>query len=308
VLSQRGPRDGALALGVAGFPGLSLDAERERASVSRESAERQIDRLGLAFLRAEHGAGAPPSEQLGAAVEQLRQAEQCRPATIKVELPGPIALALQVTDEQERPLAYDPPLREALAQHLTLRAAWLRELIESAGAKALVVLDEPFLDALGSPFCPMDWEEGGDLLARTLADLRGQRGLSVAGDVDWAALVELPVELLLFDAYEQSAGLVQAAQALAPFLARGGAIGWGVVPADGAAMAGERPETLSQRFARSIEYLAAATGSAPERLAAQSLISNAGSLAHLPAQQATQAFALCGQTAAAARAMFGLDT
>lgn len=307
AFTQRGPRDGAMTLGAAGFPGLSFDSERERAWVSREVAERQIDRLGMAFLRAEHGAGAPPGEQLGATLEQLRVAEQGRPRTVKVELPGPVSLALQLTDEQERPLAGDPALREALAQHLVLRADWLRELIESAGASALVVLDEPFLDALGSPFCPLDWEEGGDLLARTLDSMRGQRGLSVDGEPHWAALVELPVDVVFFDAYEQSAALVQAAQAVGPFLERGGALGWGLVPADGAALAQERAETLAQRLVRTADYLAAAGGGAPEQIAARSFVSTGG-LAQLPAAQAAQATALCAETAAAARAAFGLDT
>src|SRR5690606_9185585 len=118
TLAQRGPREAPLALGAAGFPGLSLDLERERARVDREAAERSIARVGLAYLRDERSAGAPPSEHIGAMVEQLRQAEQSRPRVVKAELIGPVSLALQLTDEQEQPLAYDPPLREALVQHV----------------------------------------------------------------------------------------------------------------------------------------------------------------------------------------------
>jgi hypothetical protein len=307
ALPQRGPRDGAMALGAAGFPGLSFDAERERAWVCREVAERQIDRLGLAFLRAESGAGAPPSEQLGATVEQLRGVEQGRPRAVKVELPGPISLALQLTDEQERPLALDPPLREALAQHVALRAAWLRELIESAGVSALVVLDEPFLDALDSPFCPLDWEEGGDLLARTLDNLRGQRGLSVEGEPHWAALVELPVDVIFFDAYEHGGTVSQAAQALGPFLERGGALAWGIVPGDAATLLAEPAAELAGRLADLVAALAAAGGGTAAQIAARSLVST-GTLTQLPPAQAAQATALCVETAGAARVAFGLDT
>lgn len=307
ALPQRGARESALALAVAGFPGLSIDGERERAWVSRPVAERQIDRLGIAYLRGERAAGAPPSEQLAAAVEQLRLAEQGRPHAIKAEILGPVSLALQVTDEHARPLAYDPALREAAAQHLALRAAWVRDLVESAGASALIVLDEPFLDALGSPFCPLDWAAGGDLLARALEGIAGPRGVCVAGEPRWAALLTLPVDVIFFDAYEHSAGLVQAAGLAAAFLAGGGALGWGIVPADPAALAQERAATVAQRFASSVEYLAVAGGIAPEQIAARSLISTSGALSHLPAEQAAQAAALCLEVAAAARAMFGLE-
>jgi hypothetical protein len=308
TLAQRGPREAPLALGAAGFPGLSLDHERERASVTREAAERAIDRVGLAYLRDERSAGAPPGEQIGAMVEQLRQAEQSRPRMVKAELMGPVSLALQLTDEQEQPLAYDPPLREALVQHVALRAAWMHDLIGSAGASALICLDEPFLDALGSAFCPLDWEEGGDLLARALEDMPGPKGLCTAGAPNWPALVELPVDLLIFDAYEQGAGIVQAASSVAGFLERGGALGWGVVPTEPAALGQERAETLAQRLFSTVEYLAAAGGLAPEQIGAQSVVSTSGGLAHLPPALAEQAMDLCAEVATITRAMFGLET
>lgn len=306
-MAQRGPRDSALALSVAGFPGLTLDSECERASINREATERLLDRIGMAYLRAERGVGAPPSEQLTALVEQLRQVEQGRPRVIKLELMGPVSLALLVSDEHEQPLAYDPALRETLVQHVTLRAAWVRDLIESAGAVALICLDEPFLDALGSPFCPLDWEEGGDLLGRALAELRGLRGICAAGQPNWAALLALPVDLIFFDAYEQSAGLVQAAPAVASYLDAGGALGWGVVPTDAAALAQERAETLAQRFASSVEFLAAASGLAAQRISSSALISTSGGLNQLPPAQAGAAMALCAEVSSAARAIFGLS-
>jgi hypothetical protein len=308
TLAQRGPREAPLALGAAGFPGLSLDLERERASVTREAAERAIDRVGLAYLRDERSAGAPPSEQIGAMVEQLRQAEQSRPRVVKAELMGPVSLALQLTDEQEQPLAYDPPLREALVQHVALRAAWMHDLIGSAGASALICLDEPFLDALGSAFCPLDWEEGGDLLARALGDMPGTTGLCTAGAPNWSALVALPVDLILFDAYEHGAGIVQAASSVAGYLEQGGAIGWGIVPTEPAALAQERAETLAQRLAATMEYLAAAGGVAPEQIGAQSLVSTSSGLAHLTPELAEQATALCAEVASVTRAIFGLES
>ncbi|GAB4443539.1 MAG: hypothetical protein OHK0015_43740 [Chloroflexi bacterium OHK40] len=307
ALAQRGPRDTALATSAAGFPGLVIDAAHRRAIVERLVAERAIDRIGLAFLRADRSAGTPPPDHHAALADQLRQVEPGRPRAIKVELLGPISLALRITDEQERPLAYDPALREAIGQFVALRAQWLHDQIAAAGASPLLCLDEPALDALSSPFCPLDWESGGDLLARTLAAMPGSKGLCIAGPPDWPALLALPVEVVFFDAYEYGASVVQSAAAVADHLGRGGALGWGVVPNDPAALAPERAETLARRFVSTAEYLAAASGVAMERIGALALISTSGDLGHLPPEQAGQIAALCREVSAVARVMFKID-
>lgn len=307
VLSQRGTHTNPFALSLAGFPGLTFVGEPQQAIVQRQGAEAGLDRLALAYLRVERSAGNPPGEYHTAIHEQVRSAESARPRIIKVELTGPVSLALLSVDEHERPLAYDPALREALGQHVALRARWLHEQIAMAGATALLCLDETFLEALFSPFCPLDWDEGADLLARTLAEIPGWRGLCVEGSMRWAELLELPADLIIFDAVRREAELVQAADAIGQFLERGGALGWGVVP-------GEIPEPVEQwqgllarRLIGAIEQVAAASGMPAQAIAGRSLISTCSALGHLPADQAARAATLCAEITAAARAHFGLD-
>lgn len=304
ALPQRAPREQALALAAAGYPGLSFD--HERGAVTRAAAELELGRVGLAYLRAERGAGAPPPEQGAAVTEMLRQLEQSRVRAAHAELAGPISLALQLVDDQERPLAYDPALREALVQQVTLRAAWLHDQIATHLGAAVVCLDEPFLDALDSPFSPIDWPEGVDLLARALADAPTPCGLCVARTPNWAAVLALPADLVFFDAFEHGAGLIQAASAVAGYLDRGGALGWGIVPNDPAALTQERTETLSRRFESTVDYLAVAGGIDPARIRATALISTSGGLAHLPPNLAGQAAALCADVSAHLRAKYQL--
>lgn len=307
VLSQRGTHANPFALSLAGFPGLTLVGEPQQAIVQRQGAEAGLDRLALAYLRDERSAGAPPGEYQSTMLEQVRSLESARPRFIKVELTGPVSLALLSVDEHERPLAYDPGLREALGQHVALRARRLHEQMAMAGAAPLLCLDETFLEALSWPFCPLDWDEGADLLARTLAEIPGWRGLCVAGSMRWAELLELPTDLIIFDAVRREAELVQAADAIGQFLERGGALGWGVVP-------GEIPEPVEQwqgllarRFISAIEQVAVASSMPAQAIADRSLVSTCSALGHLPADQAARAAALCAEIAAAARAHFGLD-
>jgi hypothetical protein len=298
TLPQRAGPASALALAAAGFPGLTIEPAHERGVIERALAEQALDRIGLAYLRADEASGAPPPEQVAALGELARQCEQRRLRGVRAELSGPVSLALQIVDDQERPLAYDPPLREALAQHLALRGIWLYEQLSLTLGGALICLDEPFLEALGTPFCPLDWEEGGAMLARTLAELPAPRGLCVAGAPNWAAVLALPVELVFFDAYEQSAGLIQAASAVAGYLDRGGILGWGIVPTDPLILAQERAETLARRFISSVEYLAAAGAIAVEQVWSAALISTSSGLGHLPPALATQVAASCDEVAA----------
>lgn len=307
ALAQRGPRASALALAVAGFPGLRFETDHERALVERQQAEPGLDRVALAYLRGERAAGGPPGEYLATVGEQLRQAEQLRPRILKAELTGPLSQALQIVDEHERPLAYDPAFREALAQHTVLRARWLHDQLAMAGAGALVCLDEPFLDALNSPFCPLDWTEGLDLLARTLQEVPGQRGLCTINPPDWAALVDLPIDVVFFDAYEHSAGLITAGTTVGGWLERGGTLGWGVVPVEAAALAEVQAESLTRRFVGGVEALAAVSGLSVERIASQALISTSGSVTQLPAAQASHAATLCAAVAAAVRSAYGFE-
>lgn len=297
-LPQRAPRELPLSLAAAGFPGLTLDTNHERGVVVRQAAEIELGRVGLAYLRAERAAGTPPQAQAAAVADLLRQLEQARARYARGELTGPVSLALELVDEQERPLAYDPAMREALVQQVTLRATWLHDQLSAHLGGGMVCLDEPFLDALDSPFSPIDWGEGLDLLARALADGPAPRGLCVARTPNWPAILALPANVVFFDAYEHGAGLIQAAGAVAGYLDRGGVLGWGIVPNDPVALGQERAETLARRFESTVDYLAAAGGIAPERIRGAALISTSGRVAHLTAALATQAAALCAEVSA----------
>jgi len=308
ALPGRSFRDSALAQAAVGFPGLNLDAERERAAVERAAGERGAARLGLAYLRGETAHGAIPADQAAALSELARQIDpQRRPRALKGELLGPVSLSLLVTDERERPLAYDLALREALLQHLSLRLAWQHEQLSAYTDAVLICLDEPFLDALGSPLCPLDWDDGAELLERLIGAAGVSCALSLIGAVNWNAVLATPADVVIFDAYEQSAGLIQAAGAATGFLDGGGAIGWGIVPADPAALDEERPETLARRFERMVEYLSAAGGLDVEPIVAAALITTNGSLAQLPVADAERALHMCAAVSRLLREKYRLS-
>jgi len=217
-----------------------------------------------------------------------------------------VSLALQLTDESDRPLAYDPALREALLHHLSLRVAWHYEQLSTYTDNVIICLDEPSLDAMSLPLCPIDAAEGMGMIERVLSDMPGCRGVGLGGGVDWAAVLALPVDLVLFDAYEHGAALIQVAEAVARFLERGGILGWGIVPADPVALAHEHADLLAQRFERAVDYLAAVSGLGHDRIFDAALITSSASLANLPVESAEQALHMCAAVSRRLRDDHGL--
>jgi hypothetical protein len=228
---------------------------------------------------------------------------------------GPVSLNMQLTDEQNRPLMHDPMLREALAQHLSLRVSWLTERLGVLAEDSIICLDEPLLPALSSPFCPINWDSGIELLEQVFEGTMGCRGI-VLGEfgarqrdhdlaTGWAYLMETSVELISLDVYNYSNLLLSAVSVLPDFLDRDGVIVWGLVPADSAALAHETADTLVDRFEKLLGKLTAA-GLSREQILFASLISTNDHLTHLAPGSAEQALQCCADISSRLRTTYKL--
>ncbi|MBX0326209.1 hypothetical protein K2Z83_00690 [Oscillochloris sp. ZM17-4] len=307
AVPERSFRETPMAQAAAGFPGLTIDPAYHRISVDHAAAEIGLDRLGLAYLRGDPGLGALPSDHAAGLGELLRLVGHGhRARALKGTVRGPVSLALQLTDEDERPLAYDPALREALIHHLSLRLAWHYEQLSTYTDSVILCLDEPFLDALSLPLCPIERDEGVDMIDRLLDTMAGCRGISVGAGVDWEALLMTSVDLVMFDANEHIAELTRSAASVSQFLDRGGILGWGVVPAD----AGGLDQATAAALARQVEFAAdqiAAVGDVSrQNILESSLITSCGDLSALPVDTAEAALRMCAAVSQRLRDVHGL--
>lgn len=302
---------------IAGFPGLDFHSTTRRVSLERDTAEQQLDRLGLAYLRRNAAITALTREDAAGLLELLQAPERLQKSyAIASHLLGPISLSLQITDEHHRPVIYDPMLLESLVQYLALRVTWLTtRLSDLVGSDIIICLDEPLLAALNSPFSPIDWQYANTLLDQVFAGTRGCRGLILddlaayqqdQASAAWLPLLETSVELILlrnFSAHHQV--VLSMAELLPDFLSRPGVMAWGLIPADAATLAAETAETLAARFEQLVAQLTAA-GVSREQLLQASLISTSGRLEHLPVAAAERALQLCADVSALLRARYGL--
>lgn len=309
ALPQRGFREHASIQSVLGFPGLVLDPHSKRVYVDRTEALPKLDHLALAYLQNQVAFAALAPDVLPLLTELRRLRGVFAVQAIKINVTGPISLSLQLTDEQQRPLAYDAMLLEALAQHLTLRAAWhVAQLADlGIGVDVIVCLDEPFLDACASPFCPVGWNDAAAVLELVLSNIRGCRGILTSGPVDWTVLLQTSVEWVHFNAYQYSQALLDSVEKLTRFLQRPGLLAWGIVPTGVGELARETLETLTERIEHILDRLVAA-GIAREQILQAMLISTTTGLAHLSIPHAEKALALCAGISAYLREKYDLKT
>jgi hypothetical protein len=311
-LPQRSLREHLHVQSASGFPGLVLDQSTSHAYVVREQAIQKLDWLELAYLERNTLSGALTAEDAAGLFDVLRApAPQARRFAINSQILGPISLALQLTDEQHRPLIYDPMMREALAHHLALRIGWLASRLANQAEQVMICLDEPLLEALDSPFCPVSWQEGIDLIEQVIGSFSGVRGMIIRAS-EAQQLDNLPRfgELLrdtsldmIWLNVQQPYGARPAAVLLPELLERGGALVWGLIPTTYAALQKATAESLLAHFEHLLDEITAA-GLDREAVLQASLIGTSGSLAHVPIAAAERAVRLCGEIATRLRARY----
>lgn len=300
-----------------GFPGLVVDTLTEQVYVDRTKAEQALDNVSFAYLTGSKTSGKVADTYVSGLFELLRiPKDWFEGVAIKSQLIGPISLGLYLTDEQQRSLIYDPMLLEALAQHLSLRVAWLSAQLSNLTDNLIICLHEPFLDAFHSSFLPIDWDRAIELLEIVFAGVRGCRGVAIGSNGNWTQktsssaywvpILDSSVELLAFNTYHQNNTVLDGAKVIADFLERPGFLTWGLIPTDKDTLSTETTESLCQRFQTLLQSLTE-RGLSQEKLLHASLIGTDGSLDHLPIPVAEKALQLCTEVSLRLRLVYGLE-
>ena len=173
------------------------------------------------------------------------------------------------------------------------------------GGTTIICLDEPFLDVVGMPFLPIDWDRARAQIEIALAGVHGCRALYACGAVDWAQVLETSVDMIIADVYSYGHALKAAAGALPSFLERGGLIGLGLVPADEDVLPRVAPELLLRRAVALVRDLEAA-GVPGDRLVQQAVVSTSSTLGQLSVPAAEQALQLLADVSRLLREQYQL--
>lgn len=177
---------------------------------------------------------------------------------LKGQVSGPVTVGFQVTGEGRRPAFYDDLQRELITRALAGQARWQCRRLAELGYPPLIFVDDPGLYSYGSSSAlALGRREIQASLADIVAAIHGAGGMAgvhCCAGVDWSLLLELPLQVVSFDAYEYLASLLVYAESVDNFLERGGLLAWGVVPTSGKIMA-EEAGSLKRRLEEGMKAL-----------------------------------------------------
>jgi methionine synthase II (cobalamin-independent) len=267
-----------------GFPGIVIDNARICIDRSHD-----LDQ-GLEQLYRVHANNAYDeyivSPDYAAGLHALLAMDLTPPIAIKGQVTGPISWGLSVTDGTHYAV-YDDTLSEAISKHLRLKASWQESILRQISPNTVVFVDEPYLTSLGSAFVSLPPEKVIALLTETLGGINNLRGIHCCGNTDWSLLLNLPIHILSFDAYNYASALGAYLEQVQFFLKRGGTVAWGIVPNDEDALAKECLASLKDRFEEVIAPFARG-GAGFRQVVAHALITPSCGLASLSLEAAEQ--------------------
>ena len=286
-LPKRSPEENMIRQFSEGFPGVVMSGEKTHVeSADFESGLEQIlidcehDTSGNYGISDEYAAGlhAFLSKAAGSKV-------------VKGQVTGPITWSLAVTRQDGLGIIYDDTLAEAAAKFLRLKAAWQENTLREMSPDTIIFVDEPYLVCLGSVFTPIPEEKVPVLLDEVLSGIRGTKGLHCCGNTNWAVILDTPIDIVSFDAYNYASSLNTHSDKVKAFLERGGNIAWGVVPNDEEALAKESLASLRERLEEAMAPFTR-NGISFRQIIAQGLVTPSCGLEGLSLEAAGQALEL----------------
>lgn len=243
-LPKRSPDENMIKQFSEGFPGVVMSGDKVHVeSADFESGLEQIlidcehDNSGKYGISDKYAAGlhAFLSKAAGSKI-------------VKGQVTGPITWGLAVTRQDGLGIIYDDTLAEAVAKFLRLKASWLENALRGMSPGTIVFVDEPYLVCLGSVFTPIPEEKVPVLLGEVFSGIEGTKGLHCCGNTNWSVILDTPIDIVSFDAYNYASSLSTHSDKVKSFLERGGNIAWGIVPNDEEVLAKESLASLRERL------------------------------------------------------------
>ncbi|MCK5560847.1 MAG: methionine synthase [Thermoplasmata archaeon] len=224
---------------------------------------------------------------------------------IKGQITGPVSFGLQVVDDCSRPILYDSIMQDILIKNLRMKARWQEEVLSEICATTIISVDEPYLSAIGSPVFNLKREDVLANLQEVLGGIKGLKATHCCGNTDWPLLLETSIDILFLDAYSYVQNLALYPDELQEFLARGGIIGWGIVPSIAEDIQQETPEKIMRKLEDGFQLLVE-KGMKFGDILHQSLITPSCGLGTLELEDAEKAISLTNEVSAIMREKYEL--
>ncbi len=250
-----------------------------------------------------------PPEDAGFSLFQKKCSGRGRVA-LKGQITGPFTIAASLTDENKRLALYNDQLKDAIVKHLELGGRFQVERLNAISENVLIFMDEPALAGFGtSAFISVSREEVAGMLGEVARGIRaagGLAGIHVCANTDWSLVLDLPLDVVNFDAYSYLDRFALYRNEVLAFLEGGGSIAWGIVPTmNEADILAETPESLAERLVSQAEELFKGELSLKE-VFARSLITPSCGCGSLTVELAEKVVRETAQVSRLVRERFGL--
>jgi len=287
-LPQRSPKENMIIQFSEGFPGVVIDEDKIHIEPSADF-ESELEQIHIDCEQnsaREYGISTEYAAGLHAFLSKATGSK-----IVKGQVTGPITWGLRVTRQDGLGILYDDTLAETAAKFLRLKASWQENTLRQISPNTIIFVDEPYLVSLGSVFTPIPEERVPALLEEVFGGIKGTKGLHCCGNTNWSVLLDTPIDILSFDAYNYASSLSTHSDKVKSFLDGGGSIAWGIVPNEEEALAGETLSSLRDRLEEAMVPFTR-DGVKFKQLIAQGLITPSCGLEGLSPEAASQALEL----------------
>jgi hypothetical protein len=151
---------------------------------------------------------------------------------IRGQIEGPVSYGFSVKDENDRPVLYNDEVRSLLLEFTARKVNVMGQELAQKNPNAFMFVDEPGLEFIFSSMSGYSDETARADLDHFFSLVDGKRGVHLCGNPDWDFLLKTPMDVLSFNAFGRGDRFVNYIPSLKTFLAGGGVVGWGIVPAN----------------------------------------------------------------------------
>jgi len=253
------------------FPGILLDMENQTLRFSMDNFINEFEDTMAHFDEPEYF---DISRDYSVVYHKFLEMDLSDRPAIRGQLEGPISFGLNILDQDKRPILFEDTIRPFMFEFMSKRINVQLKRLGLMNPNAFMFVDEPGLQFLFSALSGYDSTQAKKDMEQFFSMVQRPRGIHLCGNPDWDFLLQLDLDVLSLDIYQNGEVFSSYWNSIKNFLDRGGVIVWGVVPTNFEPFEAENIRSLETRLTGVWDFLSG-KGIDREFLLSRSLLSPA---------------------------------
>ena len=253
------------------FPGILLDLENQTLRFSMDNFINEFEDTMARFDEPEYF---DISRNYSVVYHKFLEMDLSDRPAIRGQLEGPISFGLNVLDQDKRPILFEDTIRPFMFEFMSKRINVQLKRLQQMNPNAFMFVDEPGLQFLFSALSGYDSTQAKSDMEHFFSMVQRPSGIHLCGNPDWDFLLNLDLDVLSLDIYQNGEVFSSYWKSIKNFLDRGGVIVWGIVPTNFEPFETENIRSLETRLTGVWDFLSG-KGIDREFLLSRSLLSPA---------------------------------